>query len=152
MSAERFTLDANILIYFYDRTAGARHRLAIQIVGTAMTLECILPLQAVSEFFAAATRKRLVSYREAADAVDEYLTTFPSVSASAENVRAAVKIRSGVQASFWDAQLIATAAEAGCTAIISEDSHPGAVIHGVRIVPPFAGDALSPQVKELLGL
>lgn len=152
MGTEPFTLDSNILVYFLNVDEGAKHRMAREIVDAALDLNCLLTVQSVSEFFHVARRKRLAPPREAMAAAERWLATFPCASASPEEVRKAMRTTVDGKASYFDSLLIATAAEAGCTAIISEDGHPGAVIHGVRIVPPFAGDALSPQVKGLLGL
>jgi predicted nucleic acid-binding protein len=46
--------------------------------------------------------------------------------------------------------LIHTAAEAGCSAILTEDLADGATLAGVRIINPFAGAALSPAAEALL--
>jgi predicted nucleic acid-binding protein len=140
MGTEPFTLDSKILVYFLNVDEGAKHRMAREIVDAALDLNCLLTVQSVSEFFHVARRKRLAPPREAMAA------------AAPEEVRKAMRTAVDGKASYFDSLLIATAAEAGCTAIITEDGHPGAVLHGVRIVPPFAGDALSPEVKELLGL
>jgi predicted nucleic acid-binding protein len=50
MSAERFTLDANILIYAVDGQAGARHATALAIVERAPARDCWLTTQTLSEF------------------------------------------------------------------------------------------------------
>lgn len=52
--------------------------------------------------------------------------------------------------SFWDAMLLAAAEAAGCTAIISVDMAPGATLGRIRVVPAFAGDAVSPEALALL--
>jgi hypothetical protein len=44
----------------------------------------------------------------------------------------------------------ATAAEAGCTAILTEDLADGSRLFGVRILNPFAGNALAPEAAALL--
>lgn len=152
MSAEQFTLDSNVLIYSVHPNAGVRHEMALTILDAATELDCLLTLQAASEFFRVTTRKGLLAPRDALATTERLLATFPIVTATADDLRAAMSLATMGKASFWDALLIATAAEAGCTAIITEDGHPGAILHGVRIVPPFAGEALSPEVKELLGL
>jgi predicted nucleic acid-binding protein len=38
---------------------------------------------------------------------------------------------------FHDAVLLATAETAGCTAVISEDMHPGARLGRIQVVPAF---------------
>ena len=55
--------------------------------------------------------------------------------------------------SYWDALLFAAAAEAGCTAIVTEDLSDGELLKGVRVVHPFAAeDELPDQVRSLLGM
>ena len=49
--------------------------------------------------------------------------------------------------------LIATAAEAGCTLILTEDLRDGATFKGVSIHNPFdPGGGLTAQTRRLLGL
>jgi predicted nucleic acid-binding protein len=46
--------------------------------------------------------------------------------------------------------LLATAAEAGCTAVLTEDMADGSEIQGVRILNPFADGGVAPAVDALL--
>lgn len=55
MSGERFTLDTNILIYGIDSQAGARQKIVCHIIDLVLACDCWLTLQAVSEFYSAAT-------------------------------------------------------------------------------------------------
>ena len=52
--------------------------------------------------------------------------------------------------SFWDALLLATVADAGCTAILSENMHDGANLGGVTVIDPFAGQSLPADARRLL--
>ena len=57
------------------------------------------------------------------------------------------------RASYWDALLIATAAEAGCTLILTEDLQDGTKLAGVEIHNPFdPGGGLTARARRLLGL
>ncbi len=151
--SERFTLDTNILIYSVDRQAGPRHAAAIDIIKRAtLAPDCWLTLQSVSEFYAATARKRLVPPQEAATIAAEWLELFPSLPSTAAAIRTALQLSTGGRASYWDALLIATAAEGGCTAVITEDLADGAVLAGVRIVHPFAAAGLTPSAHALLAL
>lgn len=150
MNGSRFTLDTNILVYALDRRAGDRHRLASVIVDRAVLLECCLTLQAVSEFHAVCVRKRLVAAAEAAEQANDWLAMFPTAAASAEAVRGALALAAAGWASYWDALLVATAAEAGCAAILTEDLADDSSLGGVRIINPFQGAALSPAADALL--
>jgi predicted nucleic acid-binding protein len=146
-----FTLDTNILIYSLDRDAGNRHGVAKQVMLRAPGPGCLLMLQAVSEFYAAATRKRLVHPDQAAAQAEDWLTLFPVAAPTAASIRTAMRVAATRLVSYWDALLVATAAEAGCTAILTEDMADGSVLLGVRIINPFAGGAMSVAAAALLG-
>jgi predicted nucleic acid-binding protein len=152
MSADtrRFTIDTNILVYSVDLRAGRRRDLARTIIDAAAEVDCWLTLQALSEFYAAATRKGLTGRAVAADLALAWFETFPCASASSEAVRQALADAAAGRASYWDALLVATAAEAGCAVLLSEDMADGARIGGVEIVNPFAGDAISERARALL--
>ena len=151
MNGETFTLDTNILVYSIDSSAGLRHGLAREIVNESVGRDCRLTLQAVSEFYASITRKRVVPRGEAAAQAEDFLMMFPTSAASPTAVRKALAISVAARASYWDALLVCTAAEAGCTTILTEDLDNGALLSGVRIINPFAGGRLGPEVSALLG-
>jgi predicted nucleic acid-binding protein len=110
-------------------------------------------LQSLSEFYAAVTRKRLLPAPEAAAQVNDWLTIFPVIAASANAVRIALVEAVSGRASYWDALLIATAAAAGCRLILTEDLADGTSLSGVEIHNPFdPSGGLTPRTKQLLGL
>jgi predicted nucleic acid-binding protein len=147
---ERFTLDTKILFYSVDVQAGLRHTLAAAIIEQAVACDCWLTLQAVSEFYFSVTRKRVMPVGAAAAQARDWLDMFTPVSSSPEAVRTALALAADGRASYWDALLVATAAEAGCTAILAEDLSDGAMLAGVRIVHPFDGPGLSGAARALL--
>jgi predicted nucleic acid-binding protein len=46
--------------------------------------------------------------------------------------------------------LVKTAAEVGCTAILTDDLSDGTMFDGMRIINPFAGASLSAAAEALL--
>ncbi len=85
--------------------------------------------------------------------VRHWLTLFPSTTASAHAVRTALADAVARRASYWDALLVATAAEAGCRLILTEDLADGTTLGGVAIHNPFAaGGGLTARARGLLGL
>jgi predicted nucleic acid-binding protein len=152
MSGELFTLDTNILIYSIDSNADLRRSTAIEVIRRARLGPCHLMLQAVSEFYAAVTRKGILPQPEAARITEAYLVLFRTVAASATAVRTALATAAAGKASYWDALLIATAAEAGCSAILTEDLADGAELLGVRVINPFGAGGLAPEAEALLAL
>ena len=113
---------------------------------------CCLTLQSVSEFFAVATRKGMMGATEVAGVAEAMIELYPTAAASANSVRAALATAASGRASYWDALLIITAAEAGCTAILTEDLADESTFAGVRVINPFAGAALSVAAEALLTL
>jgi predicted nucleic acid-binding protein len=150
MSGETFTLDTNILIYSVDRTAGPRHAMARQIMQRASLMQCCLTLQAISEFYTVATRKGMMPRPDAMRVAEAMIDLFRTATASEGAVRTALASADAGRASYWDALLVATAAEAGCTVILTEDLSDGSMLHGVRVLNPFAGTTLAPKAESLL--
>ena len=149
---ERFTLDTNLLVYAIDSAGGARHDAAGQIQH-AVRLDCWLTIQAVCEFYAAVTRKGIVQPPDAAAQAADWLDLFPCTAASEAAARTALANAAVGRASYWDALLVATASEAGCRVILTEDLVDGADLGGVRIRNPFsASGELTEHARGLLGL
>jgi predicted nucleic acid-binding protein len=149
--AERTTLDTDILAYGVDAQAGPRHTLAAAIIEQAVRCECWLTLQAVSEFYFAVTRKRLMPTEAAAAQTRDWLDMFTPVPSSPDAMRAALVLAASGLASDWDALLlVATAAKAGRTAILTEGLSDGAMLQGVRIIHPFDGPELAVSAHVLL--
>ncbi len=151
MTADRFSLDTNVLVTSADRDAGERHERACEIVERSARRPCTLTVQALAEFFHATTRKGIVPRDEAARQVRDWLEVFPTAGADEAVLRNALGLAEGGLFSFWDAMLLATAAAAGCTAVLSEDMGEGAVFEGTVVRDPFAGSGFSEEVAKLIG-
>jgi predicted nucleic acid-binding protein len=148
----KFTLDSNILVYAVDRSARERHESAVEMLARASRRDFVLIPQALAEFFSAATRKRLAPRDLATAQLQDWLDAFPvAAGPTARSVLTAAKATPHFQ--FFDALLLATAGAAGCSALISEDMHPGAVLGGVRVVAAFdPAGGIAPEARALLGL
>ena len=127
--------------------------MAIEIVDQAIGKDCLLTLQSLSEFYVAVSRKRIIRAADAAAQVNDWMATFSCVAASAGAVKTALAISLAGRASYWDALLLVTAAEAGCPHILTEDLANGSMLAGVSIHNPFdPGGGLTAQTRRLLGL
>ena len=62
---------------------------------------------------------------------------FPIVSADENTLNAALAAALDHSISFWDAMLWATARQAGCDCILSEDFQDGRSLGGVTFLNPF---------------
>lgn len=133
----RLTLDSNVLVYAVDRQAGPKHDIARDLVARAAVGDCVLTLQALSEFFVVATRKAKARPDEAAAFVDDFRDVFPVVSAEPDTLSEAMTAHQEHGIAFWDALLWATARKAGCGLLVSEDLQDGRQLGGVRFRDPF---------------
>jgi predicted nucleic acid-binding protein len=152
MSAERFTLDTNILVYAVDAREGRKREFAIHLIEAAVGLDCPLALQVVGEFYAAATAKLKLDAKDAAARAAQLIAGFVTFGYSVHAVRAALDEASKGRFSYWDGVLLASAAEAGCTTIFSEDMADGARFGSIAVANPFRRDGLAPHAKAVLGL
>lgn len=152
MTAERITLDSNILIYAADNTAGVRNRLAVKLVVACGTVDCVVSVQALSEFSHAVTRKGKLARTVAADQVKDWMSYFPVIAPNGPALAAALDLNAGKRTGFWDGLLMATAEQAGCTLLLSEDIHDGMKFRGLRVRNPFAGSELADDISGLVGL
>lgn len=137
----RFSLDTNILVYAVDRDGAARHERSKELMGQAARCDCVLTVQSLAEFFHATTRKKLLDTSRAGAFVRDWLDVFHVVSADDIALVDAMDACEEHRLSFWDAMLWATARQAGCAAIISEDMQDGRRLSGVEFINPFGADA-----------
>ena len=152
MSAERFTLDTNILVYAVDVREGRKREWAARIIEAAVGLDCPLALQVVGEFYAAATAKLKLDAKDAAARAGQLIAGFDTFGTSVHAVRAALEEAPKGRFSYWDGVLLASSAEAGCTTIFSEDMADGARFGSIAVANPFRRDGLAPHAKAVLGL
>ena len=150
MDRRRFSLDANVLVYALDHTDAKRHERARDLVDRAMLADCGLTLQAIGEFFAASRRQRPDLAGSLAEQAAEWLLTFPTFAPTSQAVGKALAWSGKARLQYWDALLLATLREAGCTVLLSEDMQHGADYDGVRVLNPFLGDELPDEIEALL--
>lgn len=150
MSAERFSLDANVLFYAIDHHDRRRQQRAAETVArAAQEFDCIVPLQAFCEFFAAATRKERMSADEAAAQVADWQVLFATAYPGPASLRRAFDAVLRHNLAFWDALLWSVAKEAGVTVLLSEDLQDGRELGGVTFRNPFTGgDPFRPVIAQ----
>ena len=150
MSAKRFSLDSNVLVYFFDPRDPIKQASAQQIVATAAARDCALSLQSVGEFYTVSTRKKILPASIAGQEALNFLAMFSNFPATPDCHRLAVREAVAGRFSIWDAVLLASADEAGCTLLLSEDMKDGARLGGVVVRNPFGAKGLSAAATAAL--
>jgi predicted nucleic acid-binding protein len=132
----RLTLDSNILVYAVHE-GDRRNVHAVALVDRASRADCIQTLQSFGETFRVLTARRSFTPAQAIETVEKLRLLFAVVAANEEDFVMATHAVRDHRLSFWDAMLRATARRAGCRLLITEDSHDGLNLGGVRFVNPF---------------
>jgi len=141
MSAEalREFVDANILVYAFDSSAGSKHVTARRLLERLWEtgIGCV-SVQVLQEFFVTVTRKvaEPLSLDEAADRIRE-LTMWKVFTPTADDVLGAIEIQKHAKIAFWDAMIVRAAEESGCDVLWTEDLNDGQLLRGVRVRDPF---------------
>jgi predicted nucleic acid-binding protein len=138
----RVFVDTNILIYAYDRDAGDKHRLACDLVRRLWVEgNGVLSTQVLQEFYVNATAKisNPISLPEARAVISRYLVWHVEAN-TPESILRASEIQERYQLSFWDALIVAAAAQTGAAMLYTEDLNHGQSIEGVKVINPFRAD------------
>jgi predicted nucleic acid-binding protein len=145
MTADKYFVDTNILIYAYDLSAGEKHEKAKRIlIGLWETGGGMLSLEVLQEFFVNITRKvsKPLEVNRAKEIIQDFLK-WDLVLADGESVVEAIELHDRYQFSFWDAMILQAALRGGASFLLSEDLAEGQTIGGLKIKNPFRGADLT---------
>ena len=125
-------LDTNLLVYAQtDDPKGEAARQAILAGG-------VISVQVVNEFTAVLRRKFRLDWHAIAGAVADLRTALDPVRpVGIDTWTAAVALARQHRFSFYDSLILASALEAGCDTLLTEDLQSGRRIDGLTIVNPF---------------
>jgi predicted nucleic acid-binding protein len=136
MTARSF-FDTNVLVYSDDKGTPAKQRMAVDLVAMHRREHTgVVSLQVLQEYFVTITRKLQVDPQVARRKV-ELLAEFDVATPDVADILAAIDLQRLYGFSFWDALILRSAKQAGCTVLLSEDMQDRKEIDGVRIVNPF---------------
>ncbi len=139
-SAKRVFFDTNIVIYCFDSLEPRKQVRAKDLLAHALnSQQGVVSYQVVQEFCNVATKaKRLQLPRERILAyVNLVLQPMNRVESSPALVQAALQVRSDHNFSFYDSLIIASAQQAKCQVLYSEDLQHLQWIGELQIVNPF---------------
>lgn len=143
--------DTNVLVYVFDRSESVKQVQAQDLVTVHMTArDMVLSTQVLQELYVTLTRKKQLG---ALDAL-EVVTTFAQervVPTSADLVLRGLALSHSSQLSAWDALIVQSALDAGCTTLYSEDFQNGMRFDDLVVVNPFVLQAHEPPSKLRFG-
>ena len=132
-------VDTNILIYAFDRSAGDKHRIAVDLMTRLWTDRrgCI-SLQVLQELYVAGTRKLKLPTDEAASQVRR-LGLWRVHRPLVDDILAAIELHERHSVSFWDALILRSAQASQCSVLWSEDLQNGQRWGNLEVRNPFTG-------------
>jgi predicted nucleic acid-binding protein len=139
MSADKVFVDANVLVYAHDVSAGNKRDVAhTRIADLWKTETGVLSTQVLQEFFVITTRKlpKPLDVPTAEKAVIDLLQ-WDVVVNDERSIPGAIELLRRYALSFWDALVLHAALQAGAKTLLSEDFQHGQEIRGTRIENPF---------------
>jgi predicted nucleic acid-binding protein len=137
MSDKTF-VDTNVLIYAHDVDAKAKHDVAKNALRELWSQRTgVLSMQVLQEFYLNVTRK--IASPLPKDAARLVVNTYSiwCMETTAAEIAAAFRIEDESHIGFWDALIVASAAKAGATRLLSEHLNAQQMIAGVRVENPF---------------
>ncbi len=133
MSAEYF-IDSNIWLYAFMDETEPRHAPANALITQSGVT---LSTQVINEVCSNLIRKAGYDEQEIQQTLRNLETGYPVLDVSLTIIRQASHLRETFRLSYWDSLIIATADDAGCSIVYSEDMQHGLKIGGLSILNPF---------------
>ncbi len=136
-------VDTNVLVYAHDTSAGLKHERARELLTDLWNAGAgCLSIQVLQEFYVNVTRKvpKPLEGQTAARLVADlgrWRVHVPGV----EDVLDAITLHQRATMSFWDAMVLTSAIQLGCSTLWSEDLQAGQSFAGVKVLNPFASAA-----------
>lgn len=140
---QREFVDADILVYAFDSSAGRKQQAAQALLEKLWQSNAgCLSVQVLQEFFVTVTKKvaKPLPPVEATARVREF-AAWRVFAPKADDVLNAIGLHTQAKIAFWDAMVVLAAAESGCDVLWTEDLTDGQRLRGVRIRNPFTNDA-----------
>ena len=138
MSGKCF-VDTNVLVYAHDRSTGAKHQRARDLLAELWDSgQGVLSTQVLQELCINLRRKagRPLPLEETRKVIEDYLS-WEVVVNTVDSIIHALEIEARYKTSFWDALIIHAAESAGADTLYSEDLAGRQKYGSVRVINPF---------------
>jgi predicted nucleic acid-binding protein len=145
----KIAIDTNVLVYAEGLSDGAKRSVANSVLRRIPERNSVISVQVLGELFNVLTRKGNIAREEAYAAVLNWRNAFTLVETSERTMLSALDLAKTHKITIWDSLVFASAAEANCTLLLSEDLQEGFVWSGVTVANPFKSP-LNPLLADAL--
>ena len=137
MSADDF-LDTNVFVYLFDEAdAGKQRQAEILINSVLLSRTGCISFQVVQETLNVLIGRLRTPVDRLRILMDDVLSPLWQVNPTAALYQDAISLQGRYGFSFYDSLIVASALEAGCTRLYSEDLQHGQQVQRLTIVNPF---------------
>ncbi|HEX3473292.1 MAG TPA: PIN domain-containing protein [Silvibacterium sp.] len=139
MSA-RFFLDTNVFVYSFDTVNSKKCREAEDLIAEAVkSRQGVVSYQVVQEFFHLALRRFAspMTVVEAEQYLDTVFRPLLTVHSSRVLYTQALHVQDRYRLAWYDSLIVASAIEAGCVILYSEDLQDGQRFDTLQVKNPF---------------
>ncbi len=132
---DKVFVDTNLWIYLYSEDK--KSVIVRKLINESFS-KIVLSTQILNEMFNVLTKKSIKSSFEAKEIIDNFINFFEIRDLNFPLTIKAINIFIRYHYSFWDSLIIASALEAGCSILYTEDMQHNQIIDGtLKIVNPF---------------
>jgi predicted nucleic acid-binding protein len=129
--ADRF-IDTNVLLYLLSGDQTRADRAEEELGGGG-----IVSVQVLNEFASVASRRLGMSFAEIREVLVAVRSACAVVPLTEETHDLGLQVAQRHRLSTWDGMILASARQAGCGTVLSEDMQDGGSLAGLRIRNPF---------------
>jgi predicted nucleic acid-binding protein len=131
-------VDTNVLLYARDPTDPTKSSMARRWLETLGAREAaVISPQVVNEFVAASLRRFRGTSQEEIHRRAMALLAWCRVPLEAQTSALAMTVQSRYGTSWWDGLIVASALQAECRYLLSEDMQPGMTFGQLTVINPF---------------
>jgi len=137
---DRYFLGTNIIIYSFDSGEKQKQKIAQKLISNGLKHNhTSISYQVVQEFINVATRKFIqpLSHNDCKLYIDNVLSLLWEVYPNQNLFHEALGIAEKWKYSFYDSLIIASALEASCNILYSDDLQHKQKIYSLQIINPF---------------
>lgn len=146
----RIALDTNMIVYAIGVDDSIRQAKANHVIDSIPANDIVLPAQVLAELFRVLTGKARLTRQESAQVTLQWASRYEVQGTSVNATMQSLRLAAFHRVTIWDALVMASAAEAECQVLLSEDMHHGFAWSGVTVVNPFT-TSMHPLLELALG-
>ena len=129
-----FFIDSNIWLYAFMDESSPKQAIATALIQQDRV---VLSTQVVNEVCNNLIRKADYTEPEIQQTIQNWVVAYPILEVTIPIIRQASVLRVAYRLSYWDSLILATAQDAGCSVVYSEDMQDGLRIGALTLCNPF---------------